>query len=457
MSDSRKLPLRPLICYSIGNVTLTAIYGFLGSFLLKYYTDFVHLDPAWIGWALFIRALVDVAVDPLIGYWSDRTPASFGRRRPFFLLGAIPGAVLFYFTLTPPTGSGFSTFLYLTAISSLMVCFLSLMGITHLAMAIEMTPDYDEQSRIFGYKNLIENLTILTATFSVPVAMHLDGISLFGHRFSRPDCYHLAAVSLAILSVVGALIAYLGTTEQPAAVPRYRFVDGVLAVLTNKAFLVLSITFLLMTIADRVVTAELFLVLEHFHGRKEEDSIALLAGFFLGGLASVWPWVWLAQQYGKDSMLRTAIVLWPIMCIAFVLQRYQEWQLSLIAVGMGVCGTGVVTMIGAIVPDVTRFQRKNAPERCEGMYVSIGNLIYQLSVGIGFLIAGLTLHSIGYEAETTHDEHVISMLRLTFAVVPTVLAIAALLSLAFFPVTKRTYVALIESPVIPVPTKSGEC
>ncbi|WP_010585073.1 MFS transporter [Schlesneria paludicola] len=446
MNDSVRLPFRPLFCYSIGNVTLTAIYGYLGAFLLKYYSDHVHLDPAWIGWAFLVRSVVDAAVDPLIGFWSDRSRFSQGRRRPFFLIGSIPAALLFYWMMTPPDGSQFLIFIYLTVTSTLMVCFLSLMGISHLALGFELTTDYDERTRLFGYKNLVENLTTLVATFSVPLALLLSGYSLAGHELSRADCYCLAAAALAVLSVVAALVAYFGTSERPTPSDQqtFRFVDGVVAIIQNRAFLILLGVFVLMTIADRVTSAELFIVLEHFHGLKEEDSLALLVGLFAGALISVWPWVWLAQRYGKDIILRLAIALWPITCIAFVARQWTMVELCAITFGMGVFGTGMITILGAIVPDVLEYDRHHTSQRREGMYVSIGNLVYQIAMGVGFLIAGQTLHAIGYRGESEVSPNLVLGLRVTYAAVPTVLAMGASLALVYFPISKRSYQELVE-------------
>lgn len=447
MIESKRLPFKPLICYSIGHVTLTAIYGFLGAFLLKYYVDYVKLDPAWIGWALLARSIVDAAIDPLIGYLSDRTKLPQGRRRPYFLIGSIPAALLFYLMMTPPNGSQITIFLYLMATSTLMVFFLSLMGISHHAMGFELTTDYDERSRLFGYKNLIENLTILVATFSVPLALRLDESIYFGHVFTRVDCYCLAAAVLAVMAVVAAVTAYLGTSEQPpsSAERDYNFFDGVMGALKNDAFLILLGVFVLITVADRVIAAEFFIVLEQFHGIREEDSISLLVGFFVGGLASVWPWVWLAQRFGKDVVLRIAIAVWPFTCAAFVASQWSPFQLSVVTFTTGVFGTGVITILGAIAPDVLEYKKAKTKQRHEGLYVSLASVVYQVAMGIGFLVAGQTLHLIGYSGETTASPQLVLGLRLTFAVIPLLLSIAALVTFAFFPISKQSYLDLVDS------------
>ena|GEM_PF-6713715 len=447
MTSSERLKFGPLLCYSIGNVTLTAIYGFLGSFLLKYYTDYVRLDPALIGWALLVRSIVDAAIDPVIGYMSDRTELPQGRRRPYFLIGTIPAAAFFYLLMTPPADSQFTIFVYLMVISSLMVGFLSLMGITHLAMGFELTNDYDERTRIFGFKNLVENLTILIAMFSVPLALEFADTTHFGHLFTRADCYRLAAGVLAIIASGAAMIAYFGTTESPHTrrPSDDSFSEGLTGVFKNRPFVILLIVFVLVTIADRVIQAELFIVLEQFHGLREEDSLPLLVGFFIGGLISVWPWVMLAQRFGKDVVLRVAIGIWPLTCIAFVGWHWSMPALCAVAFGMGAAGTGMLTILGAMVPDVLECDNTN---QCrEGMYVSVGNVVYQIAMGIGFLIAGQTLHIIGYQgdAQPVASTALIFWLRVTFATIPVLLLVAALAALRFFPLTRRSYLSLVEN------------
>ena len=454
MTNRNRLPFIPLLYYSIGNVPLTVMYGFWGAFLLKYYADYVKLDPALIGWAFLIRSAVDVFVDPAIGYWSDRAQFVHGRRRPFFLLGTIPAGILFCLTMMPPSGSQIVIFVYLTVISTLMVCFLSLMGISHLAMGFELTNDYGERTRIFGYKNLIENVSTLTATFSVPLAFQLDEMTFGGHLFSRADCYFVAASTLAALSIGSASIAYWGTTERPIAREAcdYRFLDGIIGIFQNKAFRILAIAFCLISIADRMIVAEFFIVIEQFHGIHEEDSIRLLIGYFLGGLCSVWPWVWLANSFGKDVVLRIAIALWPLACGVLVACKWSEMGLCAATFTVGVLGTGMITIFGAIVPDILEYERIRTGQQREGIYVSMGNVVSQIAFGIGFVIAGQTLHAIGYHGDQASSPELINRLRLSFVAIPLLISLLALIVLARFPLTRRTYQELTTQGAPPMTT-----
>ena len=441
-----KLPFLLLLKYSIGNVTLTAIYGFLGTFFLKFYTDFISIDPAWVGWAVLIRSIIDAIVDPFIGHCSDRTRSRYGRRRPYFLVGAIPGAILFLLLLTPPQWSDFGIFCYLTVISSLMAGFLSLMGITHLALGFELTTNYDERTKIFGLKNLIENLTTLMATLCVPVFLNLENTRHFDHTITRIECYYLAAAMLATAAIVGAWIAFAGTSESPVVENQQpdSFVAGVRDLFCSLAFRVLLWVFVCMAVVDRVIAAEFMIVLEQLHGLHEEDSVFVLTSLFLGAILSVWAWVWMAQRFGKNLALNIAIVMTPIACLLFVICPWSSGPLAAVTFLMGVSGAGMVTVIGAMVPDVLEIDYLKTGRRREGLYVSIGNIVFQVATGLGTWIAGLTLHFAGYRGPQAISPDTPVVLRVTFILIPMGLSVCALVAFAWYPITKQSYQAMLQ-------------
>ncbi len=137
--SATRLKRTTLFCYSTGSIVETSLYGFCGLYLMNFYTDVVHLDPRLIGFAFSIRFIADACTDPLVGFLSDRTRSRLGRRRPFFLAGAIPAAACFYLLLTPPVGSDLQTFAWLTITSSLLITSLTVFGIPYLALSWELS------------------------------------------------------------------------------------------------------------------------------------------------------------------------------------------------------------------------------------------------------------------------------------------------------------------------------
>jgi Na+/melibiose symporter-like transporter len=92
---SEKITLKTKIFYAFGNwgnTTTTTIFGFFFAFFL---TDIAHLKPLFVAPILLIGGVWDAINDPLVGVLVDRVRSRWGRRRPFFLFGALPYAFFF--------------------------------------------------------------------------------------------------------------------------------------------------------------------------------------------------------------------------------------------------------------------------------------------------------------------------------------------------------------------------
>ena len=70
------------------------LINFINYYLLLFMTDMAGLNPAVAGTILFIAVIWDGITDPAVGYISDNRRGGRGKRRPFILGAAVPGAVL---------------------------------------------------------------------------------------------------------------------------------------------------------------------------------------------------------------------------------------------------------------------------------------------------------------------------------------------------------------------------
>ena len=108
---------------------IKALHGFTGSvgnlvfvvfelFVLFFYQRVVGLDGRLVGLAIFISLVMDALTDPIIGDWSDRLRARFGRRHTMMFGSVLPMGLFFFLQFTPPAGlSQQGLFLWLLVMS----------------------------------------------------------------------------------------------------------------------------------------------------------------------------------------------------------------------------------------------------------------------------------------------------------------------------------------------------
>ena len=81
-APDRRLPVRVMIAYGIGDVADAAVLIGIPSLLLFYYQQIVGLSGALTGMAIGISLIFDGVTDPVVGGLSDRIKGRFGRRHP---------------------------------------------------------------------------------------------------------------------------------------------------------------------------------------------------------------------------------------------------------------------------------------------------------------------------------------------------------------------------------------
>ena len=92
--------------YGCGDLGCNIIYSAMSSFLLFYYTDYVHVSAGVIGTIMLVSRVFDGITDLIMGIIVDRTKSRFGKCRPWILRMAIPFALAGILLFTVPSGLG---------------------------------------------------------------------------------------------------------------------------------------------------------------------------------------------------------------------------------------------------------------------------------------------------------------------------------------------------------------
>ena len=130
------------------------MYLLLALYVMKFSTDVLLIAPAIMGLIFSVSRIWDAISDPLVGYLSDRTTTSLGRRRTWILFSFVPIAIGFYAVFAPPfslSGDALSWWMAASIIGfySAMTIFF----VPHMALGAELSNDYHERSRLFGLRH----------------------------------------------------------------------------------------------------------------------------------------------------------------------------------------------------------------------------------------------------------------------------------------------------------------
>ena len=243
-----------------------------------------------------------------------------------------------------------------------------------------------------------------------------------------------------LLGTGTAALFYRGTREAPCPVPEFQagLFQTFAETFRNRLFRTLVLVYCLLVIANRTALAQLFLLLEHFHGKSGDETIPLLLSFYAGSLLSMPGWVIAGSRFGRMQSLLAATFVWPLTYAALSATQWSEMGLLTISFAMGGSFAGILAMLGALVPDALDADRTLTGQRREGLHASVISLTLQFGLGAGYLLTGLALQWAGYRGGTKPTSEVVLGLRLSTAGFPLILSVAAVLVLFCSPFMVRS-------------------
>lgn len=201
---------------------IKALHGFTGSvgnlvfvvfelFVLFFYQRVVGLDGRLVGLAIFISLVVDALTDPIIGDWSDRLRARFGRRHTMMFASVLPMGLFFFLQFTPPAGlSQQGLFLWLLAMSVGARVMLTFFDAPAAAVTAEIAVRPADRAEMGIYRQvagLLAYLGILYLAFSV----FFSATDTFPVGQENPGAYAPFGAAAAIALMVFMGVASAGT------------------------------------------------------------------------------------------------------------------------------------------------------------------------------------------------------------------------------------------------------
>jgi GPH family glycoside/pentoside/hexuronide:cation symporter len=425
------------VCYGVSQFGLNAIGTAFGINALFFYTEILSFNTAYFGIIMLIGQGWDAISDTMMGYFSDNTTWRKGRRRPFFPIGSIPLGIAFFLVFSPPTlHSQTVLFVYLLAAVLLMYTSRTVFETPYLALAPELTLDYNERTRLSGYKQFFGTLG---DAMGAMVPLILLNYVLHGQR--RPTHFYYGLFAAAIMIVL-AEITRRGTFENPRLATRAQIgiLESFKAVSKNRPYLIFIFTSTAAQMGNNIVT---YLVLFITKWWFLDESLALwfFLFFFIGATISVPAWVFLSNRIGKKYTYILGLAGYGLLLSSVMLvPRTAHVIINVIMFFAGFFNVGLWVLAGTVGPDIIEWDEFHTGKRREGVYAGVWTFVYKAGIGCAIALVGFALRIIQFDKDlpAQTDETLFGM-RMLFGPVAALFLFAAASAFFFYPITKRKH------------------
>ena len=155
MNTSSKVPLVQKIAFGIGMLGNQMFPAALGIFMVVLIQN-LGFNPLLYSVIAFVPRLVDAITDPLMGFISDNTKSTWGKRRQYVFIGGIVTGLSFIamWQLYSANGIVFN-FWYFLSLSLAFYLGITIFSIPFVAMGYEMSDDFHERTRIMAISQFI--------------------------------------------------------------------------------------------------------------------------------------------------------------------------------------------------------------------------------------------------------------------------------------------------------------
>jgi len=142
--------------FALGDIFSGGFFNIVNFFYGIFLTDVVGISPYWAGVVFLVGNFMDALTDPAMGVITDNTRTKFGRRRPYIILGA-PLVFLAFVMMWFPLASGteISRIVFYIFAFVLMNTVTTIVQVPFLAMAAELSTDYNERTSLTNVRMIV--------------------------------------------------------------------------------------------------------------------------------------------------------------------------------------------------------------------------------------------------------------------------------------------------------------
>ena len=424
-AGAERLSTRVIWAYSAPRIGFGVMGLLFGTYLMKFATDVLLIAPAAMGTIIAASRLWDAVSDPMVGYLSDRTRSRLGRRRVWLFGAAVPMAAGLVMIWSPPSALGTAALIIWMSVALLFYETASTaFFIPHGALGMELTPNYHERTRLFGWSHMIGAIGMFLGLGSLQLMNMAEDKRTFALWLS------------VVAGIVVALLVLWSTWRLPERADYQgrgspRVFKSMLDVFRNPHSRLLLVVYGVETFGAASIGMLVPYLVEYVVPMKAL-MVPVLLTYTIPQFALTPLWIALARRIGKKRLWLVSMLLSAVTFAGFFPVTEPGLAIWLLAFGVGVAaGIGAVCA-PSIQADVIDYDEYLTHERKEGAYLAVWNLIRKGAASATAFVTGWVLQSSGFEPNVEQTETTKFAIRATFSLLPaTCYLIGALLFIRF--------------------------
>lgn len=284
------------------------------SILPTLYAQHAKVSVTAIGAIVSLRLIYDAVSDQFIGFMSDRTQSRFGARLPWIVGGSVVTLISMLYLFRIPSDAGA---LYFAFWNIVFFTGTTMFGIPHYAWGHELSPRYEDRSRVFGYRGFADNAGGLLYSV-IPLGLAFVGI-VATSEYTPELVWMFFLIIVAVVPITVALAAGVAPRGAIKTGPRTTLRSALTSVKGNRPFQRFVLAYIIAGTGYGFFVALLFPFLTTY--LKIADSVATIIFIFtVTSLISIPVWTKLTVILGKHrawawGWLVNSLVLVPLFWI----------------------------------------------------------------------------------------------------------------------------------------------
>ena len=416
MKNKNSLPFFNKLFYGMGGLGYSSMSQTMGSFIMCFATSVMGISGSLVGLAIGIASLWDGISDPLVGNLSDKHKNKFfGKRLGFMLCAVFLIAFCNILLWSMPKMSQIGMFLWLFIFLLFQETANTFFSTPFSALAIDLAPDYNEQSKIQSYKTSFNIIGMILP--SILLYFFMPSISIgIQTSYSQEGFVSIAYINSALVIVFGLICvfgslrrvqksAYSFSVEKKKSLKE--LMKGYIKVFRKKRFACIILGYAMAQIASSFLTSvgmHLFTYCYHF---SSSQIAILLICLFGGAILSQPMWFALSKAIDKKGALITALCFvlmgMGLTLVTFLFRTYIDGGMLFVFVCMTivVCGLGTGAMYSlpiSMYADVISLEEHQTGENNSGSYLGYYSFTYNLSNSISLFFMGILLDLIKFDS-----------------------------------------------------------